>query len=115
MVFVSLIRSIGGIDPIDARKEALTLQNRFCYEDRIIVWRLGSLFTDHDMTRQFLLDVMLGKLATYLRMCGYDNTYVLDAGLEADDEISEYAARSDRNLVTRDQQLANRTAGAILL
>ncbi|PSP98633.1 hypothetical protein BRC89_07140 [Halobacteriales archaeon QS_4_70_19] len=26
----------------------------------------------------FLLDVMLGKLATYLRMCGHDATYALD-------------------------------------
>ncbi|MFW6382904.1 MAG: Mut7-C RNAse domain-containing protein, partial [Haloferacaceae archaeon] len=25
-----------------------------------------------------MLDAMLGKLATYLRMCGYDAAYVLD-------------------------------------
>jgi len=37
------------------------------------------------MAQRFLLDVMLGKLATYLRMCGYDTLYALEEDIEADD------------------------------
>lgn len=62
-----------------------------------------------------LLDVMLGKLATYLRICGYDTTYALDCGLEADDELRTCALESGRVLVTRDRELARTTEGAIEL
>lgn len=64
---------------------------------------------------QFLLDVMLGKLATYLRLCGYDTVYALDEGIEADDALKRRAESSGRVLVTRDQELAARTDGALLL
>jgi len=67
------------------------------------------------MPRQFLLDVMVGKLATYLRMCGYDTMYALDEELEADAAIRERARASGRTLVTRDRELAASTDGAILL
>ncbi|KPN30244.1 hypothetical protein SY89_00970 [Halolamina pelagica] len=65
--------------------------------------------------RRFILDVMLGKLATFLRMCGYDTAYALDRGLEADEPILRLAASEDRTLLTRDEQLAARAADAILL
>ena len=64
---------------------------------------------------RFLLDVMVGKLATYLRMCGYDTAYAQEEGLEADDAIRERAESTDRTLVTRDQDLAASTDGAILI
>ncbi len=67
------------------------------------------------MERQFLLDVMLGKLATYLRMCGYDTLYALDIDLEGDDAIPARTQSTDRTLLTRDQELATRTDNAILL
>ncbi|WP_253738666.1 Mut7-C RNAse domain-containing protein [Halohasta salina] len=67
------------------------------------------------MTRRFLLDVMLGTLATYLRMCGYDTLYAQEEGLEADDAIRRRAASTDRTLLTRDRELAARTDDAILL
>ena len=67
------------------------------------------------MPRQFLLDVMVGKLATYLRMCGYDTMYAGDESLEADAAIRERAQTSGRTLVTRDRALAASTEGAILL
>lgn len=63
----------------------------------------------------FLLDVMLGKLATYLRMCGYDAAYALDRGVEADDRIRDLALAEDRTLLTRDEQLAERTPDSLLL
>jgi len=70
---------------------------------------------------------MLGKLATYLRMCGYDTAYALergrtsaigaedDAGVEDDDELLAVARGEDRRLVTRDEDLAARADAAILV
>ena len=55
---------------------------------------------------RLLLDVMLGKLAVYLRTCGYDTAYAGDRGLEADARIREVAASEGRLLLTRDRQLA---------
>jgi uncharacterized protein with PIN domain len=68
-----------------------------------------------DRDRRFLLDAMLGKLTTYLRMCGYDAAYALDRGVEADDAVRDLAVREGRTLVTRDADLAARTEGAIRL
>ena len=58
---------------------------------------------------------MLGKLATYLRMCGYDAAYTLDDELEADDAILERLRETGRTLVTRDRRLANAAETAVLL
>lgn len=55
-----------------------------------------------------LLDVMLGKLATYLRMCGYDAAYALDRDEEADDRLLAMAREEDQLLITRDAELARR-------
>lgn len=51
---------------------------------------------------------MLGKLATYLRMCGHDVAYALDRGLEDDDRLLDLAREERRRLVTRDAELAAR-------
>ena len=64
---------------------------------------------------RLLLDVMLGKLATLLRMCGYDAAYALDRGIEADDEILALAEAEDRLLITRDRELAARAERSLLL
>ncbi|MFC4449332.1 Mut7-C RNAse domain-containing protein [Halorussus aquaticus] len=80
-----------------------------------------------------LLDAMLGKLATYLRMCGYDAAYALDrearsasertsgeercddpGGVEADDDLLALAESEGRLLVTRDAELAERADGLLL-
>jgi hypothetical protein len=66
------------------------------------------------MTR-FLCDAMLGKLARYLRMCGYDTAYALDRGVEADAAVGDLTRREGRTLLSRDADLAARTAGAVLL
>lgn len=63
----------------------------------------------------FLLDVMLGKLATYLRFCGYDTAYALDRDLEADDDLLALAEHEGRTLLTRDVQLAERADRGCLL
>lgn len=54
---------------------------------------------------RFIADVMLGKLARYLRMAGYDVVYSNDA---ADDEIIEIAKRSGRIVLTRDSLMLER-------
>ncbi|WP_136718145.1 Mut7-C RNAse domain-containing protein [Halorientalis salina] len=64
---------------------------------------------------RLLLDVMLGKLATYLRMCGFDAVYALDREEEADDRLLAMARAEGRTLVTRDRGLANRTNDSVLL
>ena len=63
----------------------------------------------------FLLDVMLGKLATYLRMCGYDAAYALDRGVEADGAVLDLALAEGRTLLTRDVRLARRADRSVLL
>ena len=55
-----------------------------------------------------LLDVMLGTLTRYLRMCGYDAAYALDREIEADERILSLAAAEGRAVVTRDRELAAR-------
>ena len=57
-----------------------------------------------------LLDTMLGKLATYLRMCGYDAAYAAERRVESDDEVLALAHTEGRVLVTRDSELAARAA-----
>jgi uncharacterized protein with PIN domain len=63
----------------------------------------------------FLLDVMLGKLRSYLRMCGHDAVYALDRGIEDDDVLLELAREEGRTLLTRDVQLAGRAERSLLL
>jgi uncharacterized protein with PIN domain len=67
-----------------------------------------------DPSTPLLLDAMPGKLATYLRMCGYDTAYALGRGVEADDAVLKLAREEDRLLVTRDRQLASRADGVLL-
>ena len=62
-----------------------------------------------------VLDAMLGKLATYLRMCGYDTAYALDRDAETDDDLLALVETEGRRLVTRDVALARQVPDAVLL
>jgi uncharacterized protein with PIN domain len=62
-----------------------------------------------------LVDDMLGKLATYLRMCGYDATYTTERGIETEADALAMAHTEDRLVVTRDRALAERAERATLL
>ncbi|WP_255150800.1 Mut7-C RNAse domain-containing protein [Halorarius halobius] len=62
----------------------------------------------------FLCDAMCGKLAVYLRMCGYDTAYALDRGVEADDAVLDLSRAEGRTLLTRDRDLAARAEGVLL-
>jgi len=61
---------------------------------------------------RFLLDAMLGRVATYLRICGHDAAYALDRGVECDDRLLDLAAREERRLVARNVGLAARAGDA---
>ncbi len=53
---------------------------------------------------RFLCDAMLGSLARWLRLCGYDCLYL---GTEPEDaELARIARLEDRWLLTRDRELA---------
>jgi uncharacterized protein with PIN domain len=54
---------------------------------------------------KFVVDCMLGKLAKWLRMLGFDTLYCPDAD---DDELVRIAVRDDRILLTRDSRLSDR-------
>ncbi|MGI0053245.1 MAG: Mut7-C RNAse domain-containing protein [Thermoplasmata archaeon] len=61
---------------------------------------------------RFLADAMVGRLARFLRMLGYDTA---DAGDRPDHEIRARAGAEGRRLLTRDRALARATPGALLL
>lgn len=65
--------------------------------------------------RRLVTDAMLGRLTTYLRMCGHDTVYAPDADLESDGEIRGFAREEDRELLTRDVELAAATEDSLLL
>ena len=54
---------------------------------------------------KFIADVMLGRLTTWLRLLGYDTTYLPDAD---DPELARIARAEDRILLTRDVELTRR-------
>ncbi len=58
-----------------------------------------------DSRPRFVADSMLGSLARWLRMLGYDTVY--GKSLE-DDEIAQLASTEHRHILTRDKELANR-------
>lgn len=56
---------------------------------------------------RFVLDGHLGRLAAYLRMCGFDTVYRRDA---TDDELAQVASSDERILLSRDVGLLKRSA-----
>ncbi|WP_370518604.1 Mut7-C RNAse domain-containing protein [Natronomonas sp. CBA1123] len=75
----------------------------------------GQESSFHPESDRLLLDVMLGKLAVYLRLCGYDAAYAGDRGVEADDRILDIVTEENRTLLTRDVSLAGQAESSILL
>ncbi|AFH42291.1 MULTISPECIES: Mut7-C RNAse domain-containing protein [Fervidicoccus] len=54
------------------------------------------------MEKRFIVDCMLGNVARYLRILGYDTLYEIDI---SDDEIIEKAKKEDRIIITKDNLL----------
>jgi hypothetical protein len=65
-----------------------------------------SWANDATADMKFLADDMLGRLAKWLRILGYDTVYV--SGI-SDDELLRLAVREGRILLTRDLELAQKT------
>ncbi len=61
---------------------------------------------------KFIADSMLGSLAKWLRILGYDTLYFPNLD---DDELAYRAIAEDRVLLTRDQELARRRGVRALL
>lgn len=61
---------------------------------------------------RFLADVMLGRLARWLRVLGYDTLYSSDA---EDAALARRAQVEDRILLTRDRELARRRGIRVVL
>ena len=59
----------------------------------------------------FICDTMLGKLARWLRILGYDTLYTR----EEDNDILAIARRENRMILTRDRELAERAEHGFLL
>ncbi len=53
---------------------------------------------------KFIADMMLGRLARWLRLYGHDTLY----GIEGDDEIIEVARKEGRVILTKDVALARK-------
>lgn len=68
--------------------------------------------TPNDKEKRFLCDEMLGKLAKWLRLLGYDTTYekTKDDGL-----LMIIAEKEGRILLTRDKVLSERAKGAVYI
>ena len=66
-----------------------------------------------DRMVKFICDRMLGRLARWLRMMGYDTKY--DKGGEGDADLLKRTEKSGRILLTRDTEIAKRKSGATVL
>jgi uncharacterized protein with PIN domain len=66
----------------------------------------------NDENLRLLADGMLGRLAKWLRLLGYDTAYENSA---VDNELARRARAEDRVLLTRDRELANRRGLRTLL
>jgi len=54
---------------------------------------------------KFICDFMLGKLAKYLRMCGYDTVFIKYI---KDDKLLKIALETNRLILTRDKKIIER-------
>jgi Uncharacterized conserved protein len=61
----------------------------------------------------FLADAMLGKLARWIRICGFDTCYA-DSTM-SDTDILDKVEKSGRILITRDRELSMRSACSFLI
>ncbi len=71
----------------------------------------GAATPTQGVGMRFLADTMLGKLAKWLRILGYDVLYARDL----DDRALLALARAEgRTLLTRDEELARRSRGVLI-
>ncbi|MDO8589267.1 MAG: Mut7-C RNAse domain-containing protein [Armatimonadota bacterium] len=66
---------------------------------------MSKLTGEEQPAPRFLADCMLGKLAKWLRLVGYDTVFIHDA---TDDQLVRVSVRENRILLTKDHSLAER-------
>ncbi|HIE13001.1 MAG TPA: twitching motility protein PilT [Desulfotomaculum sp.] len=114
-----LIESLGvphtEVDLILINGESVEFSRRVRDGDRISVYPVFESIDVSPIVRvrpaplrevRFVLDTHLGRLATYLRMVGFDTLYANDL---SDEALSEISARERRILLTRDRGLLKRS------
>jgi len=72
----------------------------------------GALTPEHGGELKFLCDEMLGKLAKWLRLLGYDTSYIKT---KDDGILMVIANKENRILLTRDKELHQRCAHSTFL
>ncbi len=102
------------VELILANGESVDFDYRVRDGDRIAVYPVFESFdVSHELkvrprplrTVRFVLDVHLGTLARYLRLCGFDTLYRNDY---VDEELARISAGEGRILLTRDRSLLMR-------
>ena len=113
-----LLESLGvphtEVDVIIVNGESVDFRKRLQTGDRVDVYPSGEAVDVVQLIRlrpkplsepRFVLDGHLGKLATYLRLLGFDTLYRNDYD---DDELAEISSGEQRILLTRDRGLLKR-------
>jgi uncharacterized protein with PIN domain len=99
------------VDLILVNGTSVSFSRKLSDGDRVAVYPTFESFDISAVTRlrpeplrepRFILDVHLGRLAKYLRLCGFDSLY---SKFFEDREIIETAQRERRIILTRDRQL----------
>jgi len=103
------------VDLILANGESVDFSYRLADGDRIAAYPVFETLDITPLLRvrpeplrhlRFVLDTHLGRLASYLRLLGFDALYANDAG---DAELADLAAAEGRILLTRDRGLLKRS------
>lgn len=99
------------VDLILVNGRSVDFSEKLCDEDRVSVYPVFETIDITSVTRlrpkplrelKFILDVHLGRLAKYLRLCGFDSLF---SQFFEDREIIETALSEKRIILTRDKQL----------
>lgn len=102
------------VDVILVKGDAVTFGYQLQEDDRVDVYPFNRSPEDRQLVRlqpplprqpKFVLDTHLGKLASYLRMLGFDTVYRNDF---SDEELARISQHEDRYLLTRDRGLLKR-------
>ena len=101
------------VDLVLVNGESVDLSHVIKHDDRVSVYPVFESFDITSLARlrprplrhiRFVLDVHLGKLASHLRMLGFDTLYRSDY---TDDDLVSISKIEGRTLLSRDQRLLN--------
>ena len=87
------------VNLIQVNNQVVDFNYRLKNNDIVSVYPVAKIQKKGAKEIKFILDVHLGKLAKYLRMCGFDTVYQNDYG---DKKIIEISLEENRIILTRD-------------